>query len=338
MRPKPTEDFETKKGYRLIETLDEFRAAIKKDRQKIRLKPGIYRAQKADPPVTFPFENSSPRAGKTLRPSYQEHIFSVNGSNNIFDLRGVVIETPVSVQSKLSGRTHVADTWHINGDGNTFIGGYFRNVIDMPYPKYRVTGNEFEVRGDRNRFFDCIFVIKGSIPYGYTDFFGKGAGNYGRLNKHCFMSIDKANDTELIRCKVFQQSFGHCVHFHDVDGALIKDCAFTGALRPTDDIFKETVGRAVDNDFNMHYRKRQPIPRGQVIPLTEDGIRSYDNVRNIKVINTTVERMRGAIQLLCTGDVYLENVTVLESGDFSFDVSATERSEIVEGMSRRRCL
>jgi len=233
-----------------------------------------------------------------------------------------VFETPVSVQSKLTKRTHVSDNWHINGDDNVFVGGYFRNVIDLPYPNYRVSGNEFEVKGDRNRFYDCIFVIKGSIPYGYTDFYGKGSGNYGRLNKHSCMSIDQANGTELIRCKVFQQSFGHCLHFHNVDGILIQDCAFTGTLRPTDDIYKETVGRAVDNDFHMLYRKKQPIPRGQVIPLTEDGIRSYDNVRNVKIINTTVERMRGGIQLLCTGDVYLENVTVLESGDFSFDVSA----------------
>ena len=324
--PKPTEDFDMNPGFRLITTLDEFRSAIKKDSQKIRLKPGIYRATKADPPLKFPLKSSAKRHTKEYA---QEHIFAVNGSDNFFDLRGVVLETPVSVQSKLTGRTHVSDNWHINGDDNVFVGGYFRNVIDLPYPSYRVSGNEFEVKGDRNRFYDCIFVIKGSIPYGYTDFYGKGAGNYGRLNKHSCMSIDQANDTELIRCKVFQQSFGHCLHFHNVDGILIQNCAFTGTLRPTDDIYKERVGRAVDNDFHMLYRKKQPIPRGQVIPLTEDGIRSYDNVRNVKIINTTVERMRGGIQLLCTGDVYLENVTVLESGDFSFDVSATKGHKIV---------
>lgn len=326
--PEPTEDFEVRRGFRVISTLDEFREVTKKSNQKIRMKPGIYRATKADPPVTLPLKGSG-LGGGNQKQSYQEHIFAVNGSNNTFDLRGVVIETPVSVQSKLSGRVHVSDSWHINGNGNVFVGGYFRNVLDMPYPTYRVTGNEFEICGDRNRFFDCIFVIKGSVPYGYTDFYGKGSGSFGRLNKHCFMSIDHADGTELIRCKVFQQSFGHCVHFHTVDGALIQDCAFTGTLRPTDDIFDEVVGRAVDNDFYMLYRKKQPIPRGEVIPLTEDGIRSYEDVKNIKVVNTTVERMRGAIQLLCTGDVTLENVTVLESGDFSFDVSAVSGSRIM---------
>ena len=327
--PEATEKFEIRQGYKLITTIEEFREAIKKDNQKIRMKPGIYRPKDADTPVTLPLKSAKGKPDSDAKQGYQEHIFAVNGSNNRFDLRGVVFETAVSVQSKLSRRVHVSDSWHINGSDNYFIGGYFRNVLDMPYPTYQATGNEFEVTGDRNRFFDCTFVIKGSVPYGYTDYYGKGAGSFGRLNKHCFMSIDHADGTELIRCKVFQQSFGHCVHFHNVDGALIQDCAFTGTLRPTDDIFDEVVGRAVENDFHMLYRKKQPIPRGEVIPLTEDGIRSYDNVKNIKVINTTVERMRGAIQLLCTGDVYLENVTVLESGDFSFDVSATPGSRIV---------
>ncbi|MEP4077154.1 hypothetical protein [Haloferula sp.] len=327
--PEPTEDFEIRRGYRLIKSLDEFRQAIKMNGQKIRMKPGVYRATKADPPVDLPLKKSGFGMGRNRKEGRQEHVFAVNGSNNHFDLRGVVIETPVSVLSKLTGKSHVSDTWHINGANNVFIGGYFRNVLDMPYPTYRMTENEFEICGDRNRFHDCTFVIKGSVPYGYTDFYGKGSGSFGRLNKHCFMSIDHANGTELIGCKVYHQAFGHCVHFHTVDGALIKDCAFTGVLRPTDDIFKETVGRAVDHDFYMLYRSKQPIPRGEVIPLTEDGIRSYEEVKNIKVVNTTVERMRGAIQLLCTGDVTLENVTVLESGDFSYDVSATSGSRIV---------
>lgn len=327
--PEATRDFDIKRGYRLIKTLDEFREAIKKDNQRIRMKPGVYRATKADPAVTLPLRQSRFGVGRNRKKGRQEHIFAVNGSNNYFDLRGVVIETPVSVQSQLTAQVHVADCWHINGAGNVFIGGYFRNVLDLPYPTYRVTENEFEITGDNNRFFDCTFVVKGSIPYGYTDFYGKGATRFGRLNKHSFMSIDHANGTQLIRCKVFHQSFGHCVHLHTVDGVLIQDCAFTGVLRPTSDIYKETVGRAVEYDFHMMYRSRKPIPKGEVIPLTEDGIRSYEDVKNVRVVNTTVERMRGAIQLLCTGDVVLENVTVLECGDFSYDVSATSGSRIV---------
>ena len=326
--PEPTEDFDTKAGYRLVTSLDDFRKAIKMDNQRVRMKPGIYRADSFDPPIKRPLKQS-PGIGRNRKEGRQEQIFAVTGSHNIFDLRGVVIETPVSVQNKLSRRPHVADCWNVSGTKNTFIGGYFRNVIDMEYPKYGVCDNEFEIQGDGNRFFDCTFVVKGSFPYGYSDYFGKGAGAFVRLNKHSFMSIDHANDTELIRCKVYQQSFGHCVHLHTVDGMMIKDCFFTGTIRPTNDIYKEKEGTAVDKDFNILFRGKRPIPRDEVIPLTEDGIRSYDNVKNITIMNTTVERMRGAIQLLLTGDVVLENVTVREPGDFSFDVSAVEGSRIV---------
>lgn len=47
--PAINDDFEVKPGFRLTESLDEFRAAIKKSQQKVRIKPGIYRAKKADP-------------------------------------------------------------------------------------------------------------------------------------------------------------------------------------------------------------------------------------------------------------------------------------------------
>ncbi|MHC5054779.1 MAG: hypothetical protein ACYTKD_08680 [Planctomycetota bacterium] len=310
--PPVTEEFEVREGFTLVSTLDEFRAAIKRNGQKVRMKPGVYRARKIDPPMEG-----------------QEHVFAVNGSDNHFDLRGAVFETPVSVQSRLTGRAHVADTWHVNGSGNTFEGGYFRNVTDIPYPKYRVTENEFEVTGDGNVFRDCVFVIRGSIPYGYTDFYGKGGPNYGRLNKHSFMSLEDANNTQLIGCRVYMQSFGHCLHFHKVDGVWVERCLFSGTLRPTNDIFRETVGRAVEYDFNIMYRGKRPIPRDQMIPLTEDGVRSYNEVKNVAVVDTTLERLRGCFQLLCIGDIELENVTVREAGDFGFDLSSGDKGKVV---------
>jgi hypothetical protein len=328
--PPPAADtFEVREGFTLITTLDEFRAAIKRDGQKIRMKPGVYRAEKVDPPMDFPIPHAKPGPDGRVPHNQQQHLFAVNGSNNHFDLRGVVIETPVSVQSRLSGKAHVADCWHINGTNNTFEGGYFRNITDRPYPEYRVAENEFEVCNDGNTFLNCIFVIKGSVPYGYTDYYGKGGPNFGRLNKHSFMSVSRARNTKLIGCRVYMQSFGHCLHFHGADGVRVEGCLFTGTLRPTNDIFKETVGRAAEYDFHIMYRGRRPIPRDQMIPLTEDGVRSYGGDRNITVVDTTVERLRGCFQLLCDGDVTLENVTVLETGDFSYDLSSGDRGKVV---------
>lgn len=328
--PAPvTEEFEVHPGYVVIDSLDQFRKAIKLNGNKIRMKPGVYRADKSDPPLEFKAKHKAESTGKR-DVNEQDHIFAVTGSDNIFDLRGVVIETPVSLQGTLSKKVHVADSWHINGDNNRFIGGYFRNVIDRPYPDFTSTECEFEICGDGNEFHDCTFVIQGSIPFGYTDFYGKGGAHYGRMNKHSFMSILNANNTKLIGCKVYQKSFGHGLHLHNVDGVLVKDCYFTGALRPTNDIFKETVGRAVEYNFEMMYRSQKPIPRDWIIPLTEDGIRAYNDVRNVTVTDTTVERFRGCFQLLCPeGDITLENVTVLEAGDFSYDLSVGDAGKVV---------
>lgn len=327
--PDPvTEDFEVRPGYIVIDSLDEFRKAIKMRGKKFRMKPGVYRAEKTDPPQDFKAKHDDETGDRKV--VEQDHIFAVTGSNNYFDLRGVVIETPVSLQSTLSRKVHVADSWHINGANNTFIGGYFRNVLDKPYPDFFSTECEFEICNDGNSFYNCTFVIQGSIPYGYTDFYGKGREHHGPMNKHSFMSILNANNTTLVGCKVYQRSFGHCLHFHNVDGVLVKDCYFTGALRPTNDIFKEKVGRAVEYNFEMMYRRQQPIPRDWMIPLTEDGIRAYNNVRNITVIDTTVERLRGCFQLLCPeGDITLENVTVLEAGDFAYDLSVGDNGKVI---------
>ena len=59
----PSDDFETRKGYRLISNLDDFRQAIKQDGQKIRLKPGVYRVETPD----------EPHEGK-------QHLLAVHGS------------------------------------------------------------------------------------------------------------------------------------------------------------------------------------------------------------------------------------------------------------------
>lgn len=327
--PAPTEDFDVRPDFIVIESLDAFRAAIKQDGQRVRLKPGVYRATSVDPPLNFPVRHAPANADGTQPVNEQQHIFAVTGSNNHFDLRGCVLETPTSLQSKLSGKAHVADSWHINGDSNVIEGGWFVNVTDQPYPDYRVTECEFEVCGDHNTFVDCTFIIRGSVPYGYTDYYGKGGPNFGRLNKHSFMSLDHANDTTLRRCRVYQQAFGHGLHLHTVDGVRVEDCYFTGALRPTNDIYHEVEGRAKEYDFKVMYRGERPIPRDEYIPLVEDGIRAYDNVRNVTVVNTTIERYRGCLQLLCPGDVTLENVTVLECGDFSYDLSAGKLGRVV---------
>ena len=325
--PEPTDDFEVRDGFTLIETLDQFRAAIKQDHQKIRLKPGHYVADGLDEPVTFTKLRPVPEGRD--RTSTQEQVFAITGSNSHFDLRGVVFTIPSSLKHKLTRKTHMADNWRVSGSHNVIEGAYFRTDVDLPYPEFFSGGNMVEVVNDGNTFLDCTFHVKGSIPYGYTDYYGKGRERWTKLDKHSFMSLEDANNTTLRGCKIYNHSFGHALHLHKTDGVLVEECFFTGALRHTSDIFKEKVGPAREHKFNIMYRGQRPIPRNEVIPLTEDAIRAYNEVKNVVVRNTTVERQRGCVQLLCPGDVTLENVTVREAGDFAYDLTAGKQGKVV---------
>ena len=326
--PEPTEDFEVREGFTLIDSLDDFRAAIKRDNQKIRLKPGHYIAKKVDAPVTF--TKVRPAVEGKAQTATQEQVFAITGSDNHLDLRGVVFTIPSSTKDQLTRKTHMADNWRVNGANNIIEGAYFRTEVDKPYPTFFSGGNLFEVANDGNTFLDCTFHVKGSSPFGYSDYYGKGRGAFTKLDKHSFMSLEDANNTTLRGCKIYNHAFGHAIHFHQVDGVLIEDCFFSGALRETKDILREKAGLAKEHGFKIMFRGERPIPRNEVIPITEDAIRSYNNVYNIVVRDTTIERQRGCVQLLCPGgDLTLERVTVLEAGDFSYDVSTGRKGKTV---------
>ncbi len=331
------DDFEVREGFKLIDSLDEFRTAIEQDHQKIRLKPGVYRVDTVDPT-----ENG------------YVQLFAVTGSGNHFDLRGVVIETPSSTQDRLPMKSHFTHTWTIFGEDNTFEGGYFRNVVDGGYREYVTTNNEFFVKGDNTTFRNCTFVIRGSFPYGYSDFYGKGGASWvvHPNNKHSFMNVQDVNGFELIDSELYQQSFGHGVHFHETKSGRIVDCSLYGTVRPTNDIIEpgkaipkglnsftetnvysppgryESVGPARKNDYRIMVRKTRPIPPNEMIPLTEDGVRSYNNVRDILVKDTYIERFRSNVTLTGPGDYIIDSVTSREAGNIGFEV-ASRRGDVI---------
>ncbi|NNJ27567.1 right-handed parallel beta-helix repeat-containing protein [Alienimonas chondri] len=318
-------EFEIREGFRLVDSLDELRAALREDGGRIRLKPGVYRPETPERRAEFERVRRDGRRDSTRK----QGILHLSGSENYLDLRGVTIEFPFSVQGELNKRPHVSSCWLISGRNNTLEGGDFRDVGDRDYPDYFMAENQFEVLADGVTFRDCTFVTKGSIPYGYSDYYGKGGPNFGRLNKHGVVGLGAVRNSRIVGCRFYNGSFGHCLHFHGADGVLVEDCYLTGALRPTADILRETVGRAVDYDYHIMFRGRTPIPGDQMIPLTEDAIRTYNDDKNIVVRNTVVERHRGGLQLLCEGDVLVENVTIRECGDFGFDLSGGKEGRVV---------
>jgi len=50
-----------------------------------------------------------------------------------------------------------------------------------------------------------------------------------------------------------------------------------------------------------------------MIPLTESGIRTYEEVQDLLIKDTIVERTRGCYALYGVGKVHLENATAREA-------------------------
>lgn len=163
------------------------------------------------------------------------------------------------------------------------------------------------------------------------------------------MFVGEVENFRLTNSEVYQQSFGHGVHFHGTNSGLIEGCSLYGTVRPTNDIIEpgeavpkgldeftesnvysppgryETHGPAAEHDYQIMYRRTRPIPPDEMIPLTEDAVRSYGGVQDITVRNTYIERYRHCLTLNGPGDYIYENVTVREAGNIAFQTASASR-------------
>ncbi len=271
-------EFEVRKGYTVVDSITQFRRAIKTNDRKVRMKPGTYQVNK-------------------VSPEDDHSVFVCTGSNNHFDLRDVTIELPTRIYRDMRGRTHSLTGYLIQGDNNTFEGAKFENVGDHP-PHQGLS--DFRVVGDNNTFDSCEIITRGSFPYGYGSMFGIGGGSAVHLRKHSAMDV-KGDGTRITNVRIRMNTFGHAIHMHGADNTLIRGTSIRGNLRPGADIYREDDGPAARFDFKMQHppwRKGDPIPRDELIPLSEDGIRAYGGTGTVTVKNCTVDRMRRGIVLI----------------------------------------
>lgn len=286
-----------------ITTIDELRTAVQLSGKTINMKAGEY-------VVT----GTMPEDPKT--------IFHFSGSNNIFNFEDVTIIIPTSVLRNMGpGNTHEFATYRIDGSNLVFNGGNFVNTgEERPYKSLA----EFEVQGNDISFLGCNFIIKGSEPYGYGDLYGKGSDHFVGLFKHSAMSI--LGDNVLVDgCDFKVFAFGHGIHIHGAQNTIVRNVTMEGARRLTDEIYEETSGPAFDYDFKIYFpesERGQPIRKGEMISLTEDGIRAYldgDDVNGVNrrtgkitVENCFVDKMRGGITLsIGSGESVVTNNTVI---------------------------
>jgi len=261
--------------------------------QNVKLKPGMYRM------IDF-----IPLSSIKERQKRQEWQFlSFSGSDNIFDLSGVMIEFDTALRSALHAPIHT-DEFLIKGSNNTLKGLTITNIGNGIVMGGAVIG----VTGSKNTLRDCTIRVQGSAPYGYGDLFGKGG------HKHSGMHIT-GNGTHLVGCKVFTRAFGHAFYLQeDCADCSFEDCYAEGVMRRTDEILTETSGMAFDRKFRTEMKNRSGealILPGYMKALSEDGFRTYGTHKNLSFKNCTAKNMRGGFELRTKAAPRMENCTAI---------------------------
>lgn len=287
-----------------VSTLTELREAVQKSDQQIVMKPGNY------------IVTDLPKGSRN---------FPCSGSNNTIDLSGVYINFPVVT----------SDGVHFNftGSNNTFKGGTFEDtypngmveVTDFgSYNQNRSTlakgqkgGANIRVSGNGNTIVNIKMTARGSYPYGYGNTYGIGRDNVAGLDKRCALLITGVGNT-VDGCEFQHRAFGHVIYMQKgADKTVIKNTLIEGAVRPSNDLYKETndgdLPKRFDYKLPIGNIAGLPIPRDVMLNLTEDGIRAYPIDGSVTVENCIVKKTRGGIKLyMAKGGVTVTNCTVLD--------------------------
>jgi parallel beta-helix repeat protein len=261
--------------------------------------------------------------------------FRLSGNNNTIELKGAHFSWVVGE----AGRGRMS----ITGHGNTIRNGefedvYYNGIAEVTdFTAYNQDrdrlanggGSNISITGDNNRLVGFKMTVRGSYPYGYGAMFGIGKYRSFKLDKHGGIVI-KAKNTVLDRVEVQQQAFCHAIFMQSpADNTVIKNCLVEGAVRPTDDMYKETDPQSLPYRYNYRMpfsivgernRRDVPIPRDHMFTITEDGIRVYKGGGSVRVENTTVKKTRGGIRLYLGSGATVTNCTAIDCGSTNFNL------------------
>ncbi len=286
-------------GIITIGSIEELAQYAAKSGNNIKMTPGVYQMHD--------YICGDVLASKKEAKDYTYITFS--GSDNTFDLTGVVFEVRTEIKSLLTRPTDVREIV-VSGDRNHLMGYELIHIGDTP------GGISFTADGVGNTIENITFRLHGSYPYGYGDLFGKGRDRtISRLQKHCGFLV-RGDKTTVIGCNLYIRAFGHGYFVQNgASDVTFIDCYVEGEVRKTEDILAEQSGAARDVDFRtVSYNRsgENVVTPGYMKVLCEDGFRTYnaDN-RNIRFINCTAKHTRGGFELRTKGGTYLENCTTI---------------------------
>ncbi|MBT9371138.1 right-handed parallel beta-helix repeat-containing protein [Rhizobium sp. CSW-27] len=274
-------------GFTLVDTLDALRGYARLDNVRVRLKPGTYRLDKA----------------------LYQHFVEFSGNDSQFDMTGVRIQantelfSPFGVIPGVGGFYSVID---LTGDRVGIEGGYFETYGDKPglQPRNKIlniTGDDVTLNG-------TTIQTSGSVPWGYGSLFGISGDPVRKMNG---IRVGAPADRVILRnCTVHMRAMGHGIFIQGAADTLIDGCKIDGLLRSTNDILAETTGFAAERDFKIKGSgegvlpdANGRIPRGDMVSLSEDGIRLYDKSGTTRTGKTTIRNATvvGMRRGICTG-------------------------------------
>ncbi|MFB9057304.1 carbohydrate-binding protein [Mariniflexile ostreae] len=315
--------FQHIKAQTVVGSLAEFRTAVQNSNQNIVFTAGNYNLE------------DLPSGSRVI---------TCSGSNNIIDMTGVRIKTLVGSIREVY--------FVISGDNNELRNGaiedYYQSGLeevtdfsaynnDRAHLAYGLKGDPvMSITGNGNLVDGLEMIVKGSFPYGYGSQYGIGSTNTFGLNKRCGILITGVDGggvgNTLDSVTMYHYAFGHGIFMQNgATETIIKNCYVEGRMRLSDDMYNDT--ETYDLPYLTNYTfpsgedyrtlpfvESYPIPYDVMYPLSEDGIRSYNNTGSVTVENCTVKQMRGGIRLYLASSATVINSKAIDCGDTNFNL------------------
>ncbi|TCL66225.1 parallel beta helix pectate lyase-like protein [Mariniflexile fucanivorans] len=274
-----------------VNTLSEFKNYLNQDNVHVKLKAG----------------NNQIDDAQKIR------FIEITSNNSYYDLRDVrfMVDTKLFSRDDLIKSNDGNSMYcaiEISGKNTTLEGLYIETYGDTPG---RQSKNKiFNIVGEDVTLKDVEVRTTGSSPWGYGYLYGLGGNDVRKMNG--IRVGYPAKNVKLLGCKVHMRAMGHAIFLQGAENTLIENCQVDGLLRTTDAMLAETSGYGFDKKFyagkgnyieGTIVAEDGKILPGEIISLSEDGIRMYPDykgheTKNTTVKNCTVTQMRRGI---CTG-------------------------------------
>jgi hypothetical protein len=191
----------------------------------------------------------------------------------------------------------------------------------------------FKAAGSHNLFWDMQITSRGSIPYGYSSYLGKGGGSVTKLRKHSAVSPGRGDENIFINLDIKNRAFGHALSWGRNNTLTFIGCDIEGKIRSTNEVYKETSGPAYENDFMTYYGEK--LPRDVMLATGEGAFRSYpiphhkggSKAGTIKILDCQVTQMRSgsATSGSYNGQVFISNSTFTRNTAKNFAIPENSR-------------